>query len=113
MNLCSEYRWYDRFFLSHYNIFHYSCFLEPKFCQTFGLVIFNFLPDRQRFLPVRFHNPTVFGKDCRNQLTLPKNHWPRTNGQVVNQIPSIPGRDIPKLFGMVLAATRLALRPTG
>ena len=28
--------------------FH-SCILEPKFCQTVGLVILNFLPDRHRF----------------------------------------------------------------
>ena len=25
------------------------CILDAKFCRTFGLVIFNFLPDRHRF----------------------------------------------------------------
>ena len=50
MNFCSKYRWYDSFFfikLQHFPI--HFCILEPKFCRTFGLVKFNFLPDQHRF----------------------------------------------------------------
>ena len=56
MNFCTKYGWYDSFFFIKLHFLFQFCILVPKFCQKFGLVIFNFLPYRHRFYQ---SSPTV------------------------------------------------------
>ena len=69
MNFCTKYVWYDSFFFINLQHFPFQfCILEPKFCRTFSLVIFNFLPYRHRFCQ---SGPTVFGQDCNMKHVNP------------------------------------------
>ena len=58
MSFCTKYGCYDRFFHQTTTFSISVCILEPKFCWSFGLVIFNFLLTAQIL-----SGPTGFGKD--------------------------------------------------
>ena len=60
MRFCTKYGCYDRVFHQTPTFSVSICILEPKFCQTFGLVVFN-LSDRHRLYQ---SGPVGFGKDC-------------------------------------------------